>query len=274
MKRIDPNNKIFKSEEYKKDSYMFYIIEMNFPSPDLMLYSDEENYVVCRGKEGLPTWIWTKDNIEEEKMNEIKKVMDLYLTDRERDYFTCKKDLYDYLSSNYENLNKEDYFETGFLICSNPKKPKECGGKIEKGTMKDLNTLVDMMYKHYEEIEDISMDKTYDDAKERILEKLEKGSMYVWKDSNDEIVSIAFYSIIGDKAKLAGAYTNKDKRGKGYMANLIYEMTNEILDKGLVPLLYTDYKYIPSNKAYKNAGYEDKGILIEFSCSKTRAKNL
>jgi len=45
-------------------------------------------------------------------------------------------------------------------------------------------------------------------------------------------------------------------------------MTNEILSKGYVPLLYTDYNYIASNKAYKNAGYEDKGILINFSCSK------
>lgn len=50
----------------------------------------------------------------------------------------------------------------------------------------------------------------------------------------------------------------------------IYLMTNDILEKGLVPLLYTDYNYIPSNKAYINAGYEDKGILINFSCSKKK----
>ena len=47
-------------------------------------------------------------------------------------------------------------------------------------------------------------------------------------------------------------------------------MTNKLLDNGLVPLLYTDYNYPPSNKAYINAGYEDKGILINFSCFKER----
>ncbi len=45
-------------------------------------------------------------------------------------------------------------------------------------------------------------------------------------------------------------------------------MTNEILKKGLVTFMYTDYNYIPSNKAYINASYEDTGILINFSCSK------
>ena len=45
-------------------------------------------------------------------------------------------------------------------------------------------------------------------------------------------------------------------------------MTNDLLSRNLVPLLYTDYNYIPSNKAYTNAGYEDTGILINFSCSK------
>ena len=51
-------------------------------------------------------------------------------------------------------------------------------------------------------------------------------------------------------------------------------MTNDILERGLVPLLYTDYNYIPSNKAYINAGYEEKGILINFSCSKEKKETL
>jgi predicted GNAT family acetyltransferase len=58
-----------------------------------------------------------------------------------------------------------------------------------------------------------------------------------------------------------------EERKKGYAANLIYLLTNDLLERGFVPLLYTDYHYIPSNKAYINAGYEDEGILINFSSS-------
>ena len=53
-----------------------------------------------------------------------------------------------------------------------------------------------------------------------------------------------------------------------HIGNLRTYISEDILEKGLVPLLYTDYNYIPSNKAYINVGYKDEGILINFSCSK------
>ena len=63
------------------------------------------------------------------------------------------------------------------------------------------------------------------------------------------------YGVADNQARLNHVYTPPEERQKGYAANLIYLMTNELLDKGLVPLLYTDYNYIPSNKAYINVGY-------------------
>lgn len=54
MKQIDVNNKIFFSEEFQKDKYKFYFITQNLKSESVVLYSDEENYVICRGAVGLP----------------------------------------------------------------------------------------------------------------------------------------------------------------------------------------------------------------------------
>lgn len=68
-------------------------------------------------------------------------------------------------------------------------------------------------------------------------------------------------------------YIEKE-RGKGYAANLIHDLTERLLAEGLKPLLYTDYSYPASNKAYINAGYEDKGILINFSCSREKKRNV
>ena len=83
---------------------------------------------------------------------------------------------------------------------------------------------------------------------------------------------MANYSEIEGQAKLSHVYTPIDKRGKSYATNLIYGITNDLLKKELVPLLYTDYNYPPSNKEYINAGYDDTGILINFSCSKEKRK--
>ena len=70
--KIDRNNNIFLSDEFQKDKYMFNIILKNLSSQELELYSDEENYIISRGAKKYPTWIWTKDNFDKNKMLTIQ----------------------------------------------------------------------------------------------------------------------------------------------------------------------------------------------------------
>ena len=119
MKRIDKNNKIFESEEFLKDKYKFNLISLITLGEDSLLISDEENYILARGYEGYPTWIWSRDGISGDKVLEIIEALNLYLTDNVKDKFTCKKELYNhFLKQNLKILNKEDYFEMGFLCCN------------------------------------------------------------------------------------------------------------------------------------------------------------
>lgn len=274
MKKIDINNKIFYSEDFQKDKYKFYLITQNLKSESVVLYSDEENYVICRGASGLPTWIWTKDNFDITKLEEIEQAIELYLTEQVKDKFTCKKELYDLLvKDNFDKLNSEDYFEMGTLCCKQTKKPRDCEGKIATPNIEDKQTLVQYWFDDSQEMNSanpINMEQ----AEVEVQKMLDSNKFYIWKNDKGKIVCMANYSEIDGQAKLSHVYTPVDERGKGYAANLIYSMTNDLLAKGLVPLLYTDYNYLPSNKAYINAGYEDTGILINFSCSKEKFKGI
>lgn len=270
LKKINPENKIFKSKEFQNDKYKFYIILKNLSSTELELYSDEENYLICRGSKQWPTWIWTKENFDKSKINEIENAIEMYLTDNEKDKFTCKKELYDLLlSRNFKYLNREDYFEMGFLICYKTKKSKLCDGILSKPTEEDRKTLEKYWYDDNMEMNGIDP-ITMEQAKKDVDEFLKSNNFFVLRNQENKIVCMANYRIIENQAKLGHVYTPLEERKKGYAANLIYLITNELLDEGLVPLLYTDYNYIPSNKAYINAGYEDTGMLINFSCSKIK----
>ena len=273
-KKINPNSKIFESKEFQKDKYKFNIILKNLPSSELELYSDEDNYIICRGSKKWPTWIWTKDNFDKTKINELEELIKLYLTDNDRDKFTCKKELYDLLlERNFCNLNKDDYFEMGFLICHKTKQPKICDGVLSKPTENDRSILEKYWYD--DNIEMNGADPiTMEQAKKDVNEFLMDDKFYILRNAKGKIVCMVSYGIIGNQAKLNHVYTPVEERKKGYAANLIYLMTNSLLEQGLVPLLYTDYNYIPSNKAYINAGYEDTGILINFSCSKQKNKTM
>ena len=273
-KRINSNNAIFNDSEFQKDKYKFNIIFKNLSSPELELYSDEENYIICRGSKKWPTWIWTKDNFDKTKISEIEELIKMYLTDNEKDKFTCKKELYDLLvQRGFSNLNKDDYFEMGFLICHQTKKPKECDGILYKPTEEDRSVLEQYWYD--DNIEMNGVDPiTIEQAKKDVDEFLKDDKFYVLRNPQNKIVCMVSYGVTGNQAKLSHVYTPIEERKKGYAANLIYLVTNVLLEKGLVPLLYTDYNYIPSNRAYINAGYEDTGILINFSCSKEKKKVL
>lgn len=269
-KKIEPNNRIFESNEFQKDKYRFNLIFKNLPSPELELYSDEESYMICRGSKNLPAWIWTSDSFDKSKIEEIEELIKMYLTDNEKDKFTCKKELYDLLvERNFANLNTDDYFELGFLICHHTKTPKECDGVLERPTESDREVLAKYWYDDTREMNSVTP-ITIEKSKEDVESFIANDKFYVLKNAENKIVCMASYGVIGEQAKISHVYTPVEERRKGYATNLIYLITNKILKEGLVPLLYTDYNYIPSNKAYKNAGYEDKGILINFSCSKTK----
>ena len=146
-KKIEPDNKIFESAEFQKDKYKFNLIFKNLSSPELELYSDEESYMFCRGAKNLPTWIWTIDDFDESKIIEIEELIKMYLTENEKDKFTCKKELYDLLvERDFDYLNVDDYFEMGFLICHHTKTPKICDGTLSKPTESDREVLVKYWY--------------------------------------------------------------------------------------------------------------------------------
>ena len=272
MKIITRTNKIFSCPEFQKDKYKFYLISLNLKSDSVMLCSDEENYVMCRGAEGLPTWIWTKDEFDVSKLEEIIGAMNLYLTDAHKDKFTCKKELYELLVDwGYDKLNIDDYFEMGTLFCKEVKQPRTCEGHLAIPTQDEKPTLVKYWLDDNQEMNGASP-ISLEQAEEDIQKMIDSKKFYIWKDNKNKIVCMVNYSVVDDQAKLSHVYTPVEERAKGYASNLIYTVTSNLLNQGLVPLLYTDYNYIPSNKAYINAGYEDTGVLINFSCSNEKRK--
>ena len=196
MKQINPNNQIFDSLDFQKDKYKFFLITQNLKSEPVLLYSDEENYVICRGAIGFPTWIWTKDGIDRDKVIEVEEAMKCYLTDSLKDKFTCKKELYDYLlEDNFEFSNHEDYFEMGTLCCRNVKEPRETDGRMDKPRSDEKELLTQYWYK-----DSLEMNNTDPISMEQAAEDMDKmmhsDTFHVWRNASGKIVCMVDYKII------------------------------------------------------------------------------
>jgi hypothetical protein len=102
METIDKNNKIFQSNEYKKDKYLFSVFETKINDENARIMSDGENYVITNESEDRRPRIRTKDNFDRSKLNEIEESIRLYLI-KHKTTLTSKKELYDALvEDNFE----------------------------------------------------------------------------------------------------------------------------------------------------------------------------
>lgn len=179
IKSIKPNNKIFRSQEFQKDKYKFLLILQNLNSETLELYSDEENYVLCRGNIKYPTWIWTKDNFNKSLLTEIEEAINLYRLDKDT-RFTCKKELYDLLiMDKFEGLG-DYYFEMGYLVCNKTIPPKQTDGYMTLATKDDEEILTNFIYRESREITDIQ-DLTIEEAKKILIKDLILGHIMFGK---------------------------------------------------------------------------------------------
>ena len=163
-------------------------------------------------------------------------------------------------------LDKDSYYELGFLECKNPVKPNKCDGYLDRVRTDELNLLSEYFYLDRQELP--FSDITKEEAYEKCKEFLNDDTFYVWRNASGKLVAYLNYRVFDNVAKLANVYTAVDERRKGYCANLTYEVTKKLLDSGLRVMLYTDYKYPNSNGAYKKVGYEDLGCLINYDLRK------
>ena len=106
---------IFKSEEFRKDKYKFYIALKILEDKNAYIYSNEKDFAIMQMNEKMPIWIWTKDNIDSNCVQEIIKTLTLYYDVHSK--ITCKKEFYDLLLKNNININEQASFEMGTLFC-------------------------------------------------------------------------------------------------------------------------------------------------------------
>ena len=247
---------------FLKEKDLFYILEKITTSEESMLYSDLDNYLIGQSAKKLPIWIWTKNNFNKEKLVELKKDLDSFLA-RGDNKITSKKELYELLRSEYD-LN--DYFEMGFLSCNKANKPESKNGIFVRPNYSDLITLAEYWIGNEKEMD--KMEISMNDAIEEAQSWIDSKTFYVLKDNTGKIVCMAGYSLLNDIAKITHVYTPPEERKKGYCKYLIYSLTKKLLEENYKPMLYTDYNYEASNRAYKGVGFEDKGILINYKIKK------
>ena len=269
---------LLNSESYIKEKNKFSIISLILTSQTLEYFTDGKNYLICRSNPNTPIWIWNKDNISEEVVEEILSKVDSMLDKDKVIQITSKEVIFKRLMEKYEDIVVDNYFiQKGNYLrmtayeCNNLIKPKNIVGHKERPPDEDLELLAYFQKCDIEDTirEEYAKQVTQEQLLEIAKKHIDTSSFYVWKVDN-KIVATAGYI----DNRISMVFTSRENRGNGYAGMICYELCKELIVQGKTPVLYADGDYIASNRAYQKIGFEALGDLYNVKIGAAKIKKI
>ncbi len=263
FKKITRYDEIFKSEELQKDKITFNIMfaivknEGKYPTPKIFTYNND--CIVMQSDIKSPIIAWTKEGFDDLKLvqdfiaKEFKEVSPFKIL--------AKKIVYDLYKSE-SKAQSDNLMNVGAYQCQKLNPINYTGypdniGKDEVATVANLINDFQIetgVNKNSKPCDHIPL------AEKFITEPSHK----VWRNEKGKIVSLAYYSSYNEFGRISSVMTPKEERGKSYAKMVVNYLTEQVLDIGRTPVLFTDLDYASSNKCYTAIGYEFCGQIINF----------
>ena len=259
------------------DDLIYTVLRRVLRTPCRHIVTDESHYILCHSSYPYPVWLWTAEG-----MNEHEKDMlwgygkeELEAWDEEEAGGTAFRLNTDYPHAEAIMLRARDsgvdlqivnnlhVYDCKEIIPYD----KEVDGAARLCTADDAAHALLMMRQFFAES---VMDKL---SEEEFRQKTEvyiyARRLFFWENEAGVPVAMCAYIDNGDGTEsLNNVITMPAHRRKGYAARLTAHVTKEILDKGHVPMLYTDADYAPSNACYEKIGFVRRGSLCTIGAGK------
>ena len=248
---------------FNSEKSMFYYLPL-IAEGEKSISFQTDSYWIAKSDKDYPTWIWTKDNITKEEVEELKELIKKYFLTPGKNSFNSKKEIWEELSKEYRI---ERAMEMGYLECRQLSNIAIGEGFIDHPNYGDKIKLA-KFWQDFKKFMNPKKEYNFTDCLKEVEQWYETDRFYVWRNKQGKVVSMACYDLQDNIAKISHVYTPEEERNKGYCQSLIYELTKQLLKKNYLPMLYTDYGYQPSNYAYQKVGYKNKGNLMNYTIQK------
>ena len=100
-------------------------------------------------------------------------------------------------------------------------------------------------------------------AAELVDRRLESGQFWVW-DDHGVVSMVSASEPAADVTRVQYVYTPPARRGSGYASACVGQLSEEMTDRGLRCVLYTDLANPTSNSIYRRIGYEAVAEILAY----------
>ena len=239
------------------DKIPFAVLYHVLGGPVKKIVTDHKRIVIAHTAEVFPTWIWAPDDVTQEELERIYQAIRKEFVPIADYRFNTKYRIAEYLLQRLERDGESFGVSVNIAAyeCPVPKRPRKAvDGRKELLAENEADLAVRLIREASLAIGDVVLDEEQSAAAAK--EQLARQVLYVWRDGAGRPVSFCERRPESEQyTAISQCYTVEDARGKNYAGHLIYEVCQEILQKGQTPILYADADYIPSNRCYQNIGF-------------------
>ena len=244
------------------DRYTFFVLKKIMGGECGLLLTDHERLIICYTCHPFPVWIWTADDTTEEEMaNVYRLAKDNSLMDGKHS-FNLKYGLAEYFirRAAEDGLDMSVTMNMFAYDCPEPVAPEDhSDGDIYRCMEDDVDELTDFIDLFHREVGIDQKDR--DGYRADAEEAIKSGNVYFWKNAEGKTVASCRFQPADDTASINLVLTHPDHRRKHYAENLVYQVTQKVIDAGLTPMLYTNADYVASNACYEKIGFVLRGKL-------------
>ncbi len=264
MRKITGSDTVIDKMISGDNEIIFNLISLIRSDENAMIYTDDRSYLTAQSNPHTPIWVYTNESIDCMAEDEL---IDILVQAIEKNgnvhiigFAELLKNVFDRVSTK-SNAVFSEYMPMNVYACHELKTVEGKGNAvIPKAQNKPR--IVTLMRQMAKDAEDYDMT---DEEAEDIADAFEGSTdVLLWKDI--DIVALARIAHRDEKyARINTVVTDRVYRGNGYAKMLVGEISKNVLEEGLTPMLYADARNPFSNAVYQNIGYEKVGEVMEYS---------
>lgn len=258
FERIKGDDEIFSCKEYIADSLIFNTIETARKDPAHELYSDHKNVIILRATNGPRVWLWTSSAIKDDtgKLIEICRFL--------RDLNVPRAEIYlkQEVAGNFSDLYALTTLEINYVVkdelsiailtynAKTPINTSDEGIIVIDGSDPEHRRMVT---EFYEKLKD---EFRWTDKFERKVKEYLGLEMFALVKGGQIIAVSVLGGRTEDYMRVKSVAVLSDERRKGYGYEMCAYAVNNIISRGLTPVLYTHVGNAGAMALWKKAEFK------------------
>lgn len=253
MAIIQNNHPIFENPAFLEKQSTFYFIMKNRYLNQTVHASDGKHYLISKSGSYFPSWVYVDGKLDTLSLDEL--IRDLKTLKVQQ--LVCQQALYAQLKL---RMQCSEPFKMGSYCLKDIQMNQWAQGHLALASLDEATWLTQWWCQATHEMNGVRA-VSLNEASQQVDNMIASHSVYLWLNEQNEPCCMATIDESGDFVKFGHVYTPEIYRGKGYAATLIANLSKDALERRKIPVLYTDFHYQASNRAYTKVGFQLTEVL-------------